>query len=136
MQDRMEGRGKYWYFRQTQPTNSILFVGEMKDNCFNGLGKMVLNCGTSYSGSFVNSQLSSQRAVIVFSNGDKYKGPILGGCRNGLGLYSTQSMFFEGNFKDDLREGFGRAKYTSKDAVIEFEGNFTDDRRWGKCDLL
>jgi hypothetical protein len=55
----MEGRGKYWQFKQAQPTNSILFVGEMKDNCFNGLGKMVFKDGTSYSGSFVNNHLSS-----------------------------------------------------------------------------
>jgi len=57
--DRMEGRGKYWYFKQTQTQNSILFVGEIRDNCFNGLGKMVFNCSTSYSGSFVNNMLSS-----------------------------------------------------------------------------
>jgi len=45
-------------------------------------------------------------------------------------------MVFEGCFKDDLRQGFGKAKYTSSDAMIEYEGDFTDDRRCGKCDLL
>jgi len=73
----MEGRGKYWYYKQTQNQNSILFVGEIKDNTFNGLGKMMFNCGTNYSGSFVNNTLNSQRAVVVFGNGDKYKGPVI-----------------------------------------------------------
>jgi len=45
-------------------------------------------------------------------------------------------MVFEGNFKDDQRQGFGKAKYTSLEAMVEYEGDFTDDRRCGKCDLL
>ena len=41
-----------------------MFVGEMKDNCFNGLGKMIFKDQTVYSGSFTNNNFSSQRCVL------------------------------------------------------------------------
>lgn len=131
----MEGRGRYWYFKQLN-SSSILYVGEMKDNSYNGLGKLIFQDGTNYYGSFLNNHMSSERGVILFANGDKYKGPIKGGWRNGLGEYTSQNMNFQGNFKEDLREGSGKVTYTTHDAVIRYEGNFEDDRRCGKCDTI
>jgi hypothetical protein len=58
-------------------------VGEMKDNEFEGVGKLIFKCGSSYYGSFMKNKMASKRGVIWFANGDKYKGPIERGQRNG-----------------------------------------------------
>ena len=71
--DKMQGRGQYWF---SQSENSILHVGEYFENTLQGLGKMVFTDGSTYYGSFTNNQLASTRAVMNFSNGDKYKGYI------------------------------------------------------------
>ena len=49
----MEGRGKYWFYSTTAPVT--LFVGEVSDNTFQGLGKLVFRDGSQYYGSFVNN---------------------------------------------------------------------------------
>ena len=80
MLDRMHGRGQYWFSGNKR---SVLYVGEMADNCFQGLGKMIFVDDTVYYGSFVNNQMSSNRAVINYGNGDKYKGEVLQSKRYG-----------------------------------------------------
>ena len=101
----MEGRGKYWFYSTTAPVT--LFVGEVSDNTFQGLGKLVFRDGSQYYGSFVNNQMNSKKGVIYFNNGDKFKGQIERGQRNGPGeLTSADSKYsFQGNFRDDLRDG-------------------------------
>jgi hypothetical protein len=42
--DKMEGRGKYWFYSKT--SKSIIYVGEVEDNVFNGLGMMIFADGT------------------------------------------------------------------------------------------
>lgn len=70
----MEGRGLYWFNSLESP--SVLYVGEMKSNSFQGLGKMQFRDDTQYFGSFNNNQMASMRAILHFGNGDKYKGGI------------------------------------------------------------
>jgi hypothetical protein len=67
----MHGRGQYWY---SESKDCILYVGEFFENTYQGLGKLIYTDGTIYYGSFSNNNLCSQRAVVNFSNGDKYKG--------------------------------------------------------------
>lgn len=69
----MQGRGQYWF---SQSGQSILYCGEFFENAFQGLGKMIFTDGSTYYGSFTNNTLASTRAVMTFSNGDKYKGEI------------------------------------------------------------
>jgi hypothetical protein len=68
----MDGRGQYWFNSVDQ--NSVLYVGEFKDNAFHGLGKMQFRDGTQYFGSFNNNAMASMKAIIKYGNEDKYKG--------------------------------------------------------------
>lgn len=106
----MHGRGKYWYYNLT--STSVLFVGELNENVFSGLGKMVFRDGAIYYGSFVNNNMFSKKGVLYFPNGDKFKGSIERGQRNGAGEFRSNDgkRIYEGTFKDDLRDG--HATYT------------------------
>ena len=92
----MEGRGKYWFCAPS--TASLLFVGEMKDNAFAGLGKMIYRDGTVYYGTFVINQMSTKRGQVIFPCGSKYKGPIERGQRNGEGEIKHDTWSYSGNF--------------------------------------
>lgn len=70
----MEGRGIYFF--NSVENNSVLYVGEMLTNSFQGLGKMQFRDGTEYFGSFNNNVMNSMKAIIKYGNGDKYKGVV------------------------------------------------------------
>lgn len=70
----MEGRGIYWF--NSLESKSVLYVGEFKNNAFEGLGKMQFRDETQYFGSFNNNTLKSVRAIIKYGNGDQYKGSV------------------------------------------------------------
>ena len=61
---------------------------------------MVFKDGSQYFGSFMNNQMNTKKGVIYFSNGDKFKGSIERGLRNGPGEYSTadNKTNFSGGF--------------------------------------
>ena len=101
---------------------------------------MVFADGSTYYGSFTNNQLASTRAVMTFSNGDKYKGEIQANKRHGAGTYQFASqalgqMSYEGNFKDDLRDGRGTL-VQEKPPFLKYVGEFKDDKRCGKVDEM
>ena len=64
-----------------------MYCGEFFENTFQGLGKMIFADGSTYYGSSTNNALASTRAVMNFSNGDKYKGEIQLNKRHGDGIY-------------------------------------------------
>ena len=147
--DKMQGRGTYWFFNVT---NSVFYVGEFADNCFSGLGKMLFSDGSTYLGSFVNNSMNSKRAVMAFANGDKYKGEMSQSKRNGLGEYwqvlpaaglsnpSQSHLRYEGEFKDDLRDGRGvltqELSGAHQGSGIRYEGEYKEDKRHGKAEEL
>ena len=61
---------------------------------------MIFSDGTTYYGSFVNNSMSSKRAVMHFTNGDKYKGEIQMSKRNGQGEYFQVKRIGGGAHKD------------------------------------
>ena len=72
--DTMEGRGLYLF--NSLEHKSILYIGELKSNAFQGLGSMHFRCGTLYFGSFNNNAMQSQKAILKLAGGDIYKGPV------------------------------------------------------------
>ena len=84
MNDRMHGRGTYWF---KSMRGSVFYVGEFLENNFHGLGKLLYDDGSTYLGSFVNNSLSSKSAELTFANGDRYKGEVQMSKRNGQGEY-------------------------------------------------
>jgi hypothetical protein len=51
--DVMDGRGIYLF--NSLESNTVYFVGEVKNNVFSGLGKMVFRDDSQYFGSFNNN---------------------------------------------------------------------------------
>lgn len=95
---------------------------------------MIFKDNSVYYGSFINSHLSSQRAVVNFSNGDKFKGQIESDKRTGHGEYwYADKSKFEGGFSGDLREGPGTFK-TYSSPCINYVGEYKKDKRCGQVD--
>ena len=134
----MEGRGKYWFYGPS--STAILYVGEVSENLFQGLGKMIFKDGSQYFGSFLNNQINTKKGLICFNNGDKFKGQIERGQRNGPGEYEYSATDgkrnFQGGFKDDLREGSSVLSVQTDLGVIKYSGDYQNDKRHGKCDEL
>jgi hypothetical protein len=76
----MDGRGIY-KFNANSPQIGMqigaqFYIGELKENAFHGLGRMVFRDGTQYFGSFNFNQMQSARAIIKYPNGDQFKGNV------------------------------------------------------------
>ena len=101
---------------------------------------MIFADGSTYYGSFTNNSLASTRAVMTFSNGDKYKGGIQANKRHGDGTYwygsqALGQMTYEGSFKDDMRDGNGTLMQ-GQAPFLKYVGEFEDDKRCGKVEEL
>lgn len=117
----MEGRGIYVF--NSLESNSVFFVGELKANAFQGLGKMHFRDGTQYFGSFNNNCLQSAKAIIRYGNGDKYKGGVQQNQKNGDGQYIYSNMdTYEGQFRGDRKEGMGKMQFVA--TQVTYEGEF------------
>ena len=58
--DQMEGRGVYKFNQGNQMSGmggAVLYIGEMKENAFHGLGRMEFRDGGQYLGSFNFNQM-------------------------------------------------------------------------------
>ncbi len=101
---------------------------------------MVFKDGSQYFGSFLNNQMNTKKGLISFNNGDKFKGQIERGQRNGPGEYeysgSDGKRNFQGGFKDDLREGSSVLTVQTNLGVLKYSGDYQNDKRHGKCDEL
>lgn len=87
---------------------TFYYIGEMKENQFHGLGKMVFLNGTLYLGSFNNNTMQSTRAQLKYANGDKYKGGVSQNmkCEEQEGLYTYFcGDLYLGQFRGDKKEG-------------------------------
>ena len=70
----MEGKGAYCW--ASIGMKSKYFIGESKDNAFNGVGKMGFRDGSIYKGKFNNNCMHSpsEDVEIQFANKDSYVG--------------------------------------------------------------
>ncbi len=109
-------------YRFTTYDDGARFVGSVKS-------------GQPYSGKVkykngMTALLDYSQSKIEYSNGDVYIGDINIIYRNGKGTltYATTKDKYEGEFKDDIINGFG--KYTYSDGSY-FEGNFVNGVKQG-----
>lgn len=82
--------------------------------------------------------MSTNKGLIHYPNGDKFKGKIDRGQRNGPGEFHSAGgkLIFEGNFREDLRDGPGSIQLQTNNGLVRFKGEFLNDKRHGKCDEL
>ena len=88
----------------------------------------------SYNKEIINySSLNIQEAKTSLYDYDDnlYKGPMIFGKKEGIGQYDykTLKMIYNGNFKNDLREGNGTL--TSYDEKFYYEGEWLDNKMEG-----
>jgi hypothetical protein len=96
----------------------------------NGLGKLIKEDGSVYFGFFSENKFDGQ-GVLIRENGDYYLGTWKSGTAEGKGqiVLSSQGIKFEGNFQDNLREGYGEESYS--DGSV-YKGNYKNNEKDGE----
>ena len=118
-----------------QNNDKIFYHGEFnKNDEREGVGKMVIinskNERIYYHGIWQKDELIE--GVIYYPNNSTYRGTIKNLLKNGKGKYITEKEAYEGDFKDDKKDGEGLLTY--KDGV-EYNGHFKQDKLNGKGEM-
>ena len=99
------------------------YIGEFKNNKYNGQGTIILFNGFTSKGEFKNGRLNG-KGTITLSNGFKSEGTFINDVLNGQGkITSPDGYIYEGEFKNGKLNGQG--KITSPDGSID-EGEFKE----------
>ena len=106
-------------------TNFGHYIGGYANGKAIGAGKMIVNDLGEFAGYFAEDKLSKDSICIVnlkFSNGDTFKGYMLGGKISGYGeLRFANGDYYIGEFVEGKFSGTGNVRYTHKKGV--YEGN-------------
>ena len=112
------------------------YVGEFKDDKYNGQGTATLASGQKYVGEFKDGTYNGQ-GTATLANGNKYVGEFKDGKYAGQGTEtSSRGHKYIGEFKDGTSNGQGTltfpdgTKYVGefKDGIWNGKGTFTDDK--------
>lgn len=109
------------------------FEGIFLKNNLNGWGRHIDKSGICYEGNFINSILTGKG--ISFQNTKKsseyffYEGNFLNFKKDGFGKEETEEFYYEGNYKNNKKNGKGKITYK----IIEdnYTGEFLDDEITG-----
>jgi len=118
MNGKKEGQGTLVY------RHGEIYQGVWKNGFKEGEGVWILNDGTIINGFWLNNQLQPH-VEIKFANGDFYKGEVKSTISgelkfHGRGILKSHTGdTYQGDFKEGLREGYG--KYSYKDGA-NYEG--------------
>ena len=100
------------------------YEGTFEKNNFTGIGKLIDEDGNYYEGYFKNKKIDG-RGVKKTLNGITYIGDFILGKKEGRGKEETSELIYEGEFKNDKKNGKGRLFY--KNLKDTYEGAFIDD---------
>ena len=110
-------------------SNGARYVGEFKENNFNGKGTFTSSNGTKYVGEFKDNNFNGQ-GTITYADGNKYVGEFKDSKQNGQGTFThPNGERYVGEFKDDKYNGQGT--YTYEDGT-RYVGDWRDDNRNGQ----
>ena len=104
------------------------YVGEFKEDQFNGKGTYTYRNGDKYVGEFKDDQFNG-KGTYTYRNGDKYVGEFKDNKFDGQGTFTVPGgVNFVGEFKNSKKNGFG--------VITEIDGNqyiggFQDDEKNG-----
>ena len=82
---------------------------------------------TIYSGEIDNKKFTPEgQGVLVKKNGDYYFGQFSDGKKSGKGKEQNTDQFYEGEFKNDIKNGYGKLyhRVTKKEDQLIYEGEF------------
>jgi hypothetical protein len=121
--DRITGNGRW-------VTKAFDYQGELKNNQFNGEGKIIYPDGSNYLGAFSLGEFHGAGVYITIS-GDIYSGQFERGQFTGHGFYTSaaKDIQYTGGFKDWLYHGSGTYTLESGDTYIGsfVGGSFTGE---------
>jgi clan AA aspartic protease (TIGR02281 family) len=105
------------------------YVGEWKNNQFDGRGTLTFPDGSKYVGEFTNG-LKNGHGTLTLPNGAEYVGEWRDNLRNGQGtLTEASGIKYIGEYKDDKPNGQGTLTYPSG---AKYVGEFKDGHRNGQ----
>jgi hypothetical protein len=126
------------------------WVGQFSDGLLTGYGTYFFITGEKYVGNFVDSKrngwginydpTTGVKKIGFWEDNNLVKwkkdflpnggtGCISGDCKNGYGKYVYNNGYYEGNFKNGYRNGFGKYYFDIGDL---YAGNFSDNKFNGK----
>lgn len=116
----------YWHncFGTITFPSGSRYVGEFKDNQYNGQGTYTFANGNKYVGEYRDNKYNGQGAY-TFANGNKYVGEFRDDKRNGQGTFTfADGNKYVGEFKDDNFDGQGTFTWANGERFVgEFKNN-------------
>ena len=100
------------------------YEGYFRNNLFHGWGRLIDSDGTLYEGNFANGKING-KGIKKSLNGNLYIGDFVEGLREGKGKEETNEHVYEGEFKNDKKNGSGKLEY--KLLKDTYEGEFKDN---------
>jgi hypothetical protein len=113
------------------------YAGEWRQGRKNGFGTLFFakTDGSKrrlHSGHFVDDSRSGN-GTLEWQNGNFYKGEFKDGNRHGLGLETDSDGKYQGQWANDVRNGYGRFDFNENDEYksLAYIGNYEDNVRSG-----
>ena len=105
------------------------FVGDFKDNKFDGQGTFTSANGDKYVGGYKDNKMNGQ-GTYTYADGDKYVGESRDDDFNGQGTYTfANGDKYVGELKDDKFDGQGTFTYANGDKYV---GGYKDNKMNGQ----
>jgi hypothetical protein len=105
-------------------SNGIKFEGQFENNSFNGIGRHINKKGDLFEGTFINGKLNGN-GIQKSLNGTLYSGEFINGKKNGFGILKTEDYIYKGQFYDDLKNGKGKITFNKINDF--YEGEFKNN---------
>ena len=105
------------------------FIGK-----YEGKGKIIIFNDGIYKGILKDSKKECINGKMIYNNGDKFEGEFKNEIKEGKGkmIYKNGDIY-EGEFKNDKREGNGKMNYKNRDI---YEGEYKNDEREGNGKMI
>ena len=109
---------------------AVVCEGQWLEGKIHGSGMKYWADGSVYTGEFKNG-LMSGTGVFKDKDGNTYEGEFEASCIEGRGIYicASSKTRYEGQFKANMRHGFGVLTYANGD---RYEGGWKKDKRHGQ----
>lgn len=110
--------------------NGNKYIGNWKDDNFNGKGRIISINGDYYEGDWKSGIIEGFGIFYSSSNSYKYEGAFKNNKFDGKGklTYEKENIKYVGYFKNGVKEGKGKMIFGNKS---KYEGQFKNDLFWG-----